>query len=696
MRFLSQRLTGGATSGPFCCSSHVRPTATSTGAGILGSRRWPLPMLLCALLLAGAALPGASGAATRRSPTLAPANTVVDGPSADITSLNGMAVARDGTGAIVYLKNVAGVAHVFVSGLRVGAFQPPVQVDAGLPGPSSQPVIAATNTGLGLVGFINGGQLYAVQQPNALSPWQAPVALYGAGASHPTLSISPFGKAYLAFTAVGPGGHDVRAAYFYSGQWATISAPLDANPAADAGAGTGRPQVAAAGDGTGIVAWGESGHVYTRRVLGTSPSVVAMQADPSSFQGSGEVSADQPAIGAGGDSSYAAVAFHEVLTSGGVKQSRVLVNRLHAGQYDGAVAGDSLSSPGGEGAAQPRVAVTEFGTGWLTAEGDVSHNAFITNLTTNDAVASHDQLNSLPETSAPDAVPATAGIVSTLLAWQQYGGASGLPEIRVRYAPDGTHLDSDLIVSSPNLGPTNADRGLFAGGDLAGDAAVAWIQGTGAQAQLVTAQLFQAPKPFAPSTAFAYSTSVTPPLTWSAPSELWGPLTYTVKLDGVVVGSTQGTGLSPAAPVTQGRHVWQASAANLAGLTSTARAAVVFVDSLPPQVKPRITGVRHVGDRLHAYVRYTDRPPGLPASRGSGVVSVQIKWGDGSKAFVKHAASHVYRRRRTYMLTVIAFDRAGNRAVVTKKIKLTAKSMGHHHGKGRGRKHAVRHLGIKP
>ena len=75
---------------------------------------------------------------------LAPSNTVVDGPGAAIDSLGGLAVGRDGSGGLVYLKNIGATAHVFVSTLVNGSFQPPVQMDAGLPGASSQPVIAAT------------------------------------------------------------------------------------------------------------------------------------------------------------------------------------------------------------------------------------------------------------------------------------------------------------------------------------------------------------------------------------------------------------------------------------------------------------------------------------------------------------------------------------------------------------------------
>ena len=51
--------------------------------------------------------------------------------------------------------------------------------------------------------------------------------------------MSPFGKAYVAFTAVGQGGHDVRSAYYYAGSWGVESAPLDANPVDNAGIASG-------------------------------------------------------------------------------------------------------------------------------------------------------------------------------------------------------------------------------------------------------------------------------------------------------------------------------------------------------------------------------------------------------------------------------------------------------------------------
>ena len=69
-------------------------------------------VVLCAF-----ACPGLAGVAlgrSPRSPVLAPSDAVIDGPDAGIDSLNGLSIARDGTGGLVYLKDVAGVRHVGV------------------------------------------------------------------------------------------------------------------------------------------------------------------------------------------------------------------------------------------------------------------------------------------------------------------------------------------------------------------------------------------------------------------------------------------------------------------------------------------------------------------------------------------------------------------------------------------------------
>lgn len=634
--------------------------------------RLPLAWLLAALVL-GAAAPGLASAAVRRTPTFSPPNVVVDGPSSDISSLNGLSIARDGTGGLLYVKNVGGVAHVFVSRLLGGSFQPPQQVDAGLGTASSQPVIAAGQGGLLIVAFVNGGDLYVAQAPGPQSPIGAPSVLSG-GAGNPTLSLSTFGKGYLAFTALGGASAQVRVAYYWQGQWALAADPLNADPSATAGVNGGRPAVTCAGDGVAVVAWGEGGHIYTRRVTGTSPSVVLQQADPLSVDGWQEVSSADPAVSSGGDSSYASVAFQEELTDGTNRQSRVLMNHLHAGRFDGVFQADGATTGGLEGADQPQTVVTEFGAGWLTSEHDQSHALFAAVLGTNAGAQGVQRIDSSDNASAPDAVPATAGVVSTLIAWQQSPGISGPAEIRVRYAPDGADLGPEQVVSSPTLGASSADHGLAAGGDVAGDAAVAWVQGSGADQRIVTGQLYQTPGNFAPARTFRYAVSSNPVLAWSTSAESWGPAHYAVQFDGVPLDQTYATEIRTVAPVADGRHTWQVSATNRAGLTTIARLATVFVDTVAPRVTVKLSGRRVVALKQTIAVTRTDPPPaGAASTVASGLASTQLRWGDGSHAQIGHTATHTYKRAGSYTVKVTVADRAGNRTVVIRKLTIKPK-----------------------
>lgn len=648
--------------------------------GAASSLRKTTTLLLAALFCGVLAAPSPAGAATRRTPTLAPSNTVVDGPGAAIDSLGGLAVGRDGSGGLVYLKDVGATPHVFVSTLVGGTFQTPVQVDAGLAGASSQPVIAGTNGGQLVVAFINGGELYGLSRANALSGFTAPLPLAG-GASNPAISMSPFGKAYVAFTAVGQGGHDVRSAYYNAGSWGVESAPMDANPADNAGTGSGRPDVVTSGDGTAIVVWGENGHIYSRRVLGTSPSIVDEQADPPNVQGWSEVSASDPAVASGGDSSYSAVAFDETVANGSQTQTRVLVNRLVASEYVGVSAADALSPLNGADAGQPNVAVNEYGSGFVTADNIGSDNLFATTLGNNEVPISTSQVNTQFQQTQPDAAIGVAGTISTMIAWQQDPGSSTVPEIRLRYAPDGVTLNPEQVVSSPALGPTDANKGLFAAGDLSGDSAIAWVQGTGSQTRIVAGQLFQAPGGMTPATSFRYATSVNPIFSWSLASELWGPPTYVVKTGGVVVATTTSDAVRSSLPLSQGRHVWQVTAVNRAGLTNISRTATVFVDSIPPRVTVKHSGGKQEGSPLRLRISDTDIPRGLGRSAASGVASIEVKWGDGKSTKVRvsdHTASHVYAHRGRFTVTVTVKDKAGNKTIKKIKIKVARGSAKSH------------------
>src|SRR6202035_4947620 len=127
----------------------------------------------------------------------------------------------------------------------------------------------------------------------------------------------------------------------------------------------------------------------------------------------------------------------------------------------------------------------------------------------------------------------------------------------------------EMIISNPALGATNAAAGLFAAGDHSSDIAVAYVTGSGAATTIEVSQLVVAPGFFSVSDGSDYRTTTQPLLSWSAPRELWGPVTYNVTIDGVAVGSTFSTTLTTPT-LSQGPHTVQVTAVNAFNLSSSA------------------------------------------------------------------------------------------------------------------------------
>lgn len=605
-----------------------------------------------------AAAPG-QALAQNLVPAAAPPITV-DGPGDGIVGLSGLSIARDGTGGLVYLKDVGGVQHAFVSRLVGGVFQVPQQVDAGFAGPSSQPVIAAGNGGTLLVGFVNSGALYVVDQLSATSGFQAPQPIGGGGASNPSIQMSNFGKAYLAFSA----GGNIRVAYYYNGQWQLVSAPLNATPADGAGTGDGRPVVATAGDGIGTVVWGEQGHIFSRRVWYTSPSIVFEQADVPYLSGWTEVSSGQPYAAVGGNSSYVDVVFAETLGAGASQQSRVLFNQLRGSQYQGVIGNDGLSTPGTDSGTDPRVAMAEYGNGLATAYQVNSGQVWSSVLTENGFWYAMYRVDSLPNASAPYPVPSAVGTNSLVVAWQHDPGLLLAPDIRARYFTVANGYGPEIQVSTSGQA-ANAGQGLATDGDVNGDVGVAWVQGSGPSSAIEVAQLYQPPAAAQPLNSVSYTRNNRPTLSWAPPSNSWGPFTYTIFVGGSAVGTTTATSFKVPVALAQGGHNWTVIARNPAGQQSPAGASRIVVDRQPPTVRVNVTGPP--GARVTLNVSYTDRPVG----RASGVGSIVIVWGDGrrsSLAVGQHKAVHVYSRSKTYTIKVTVTDRAGNKTTVVKRV----------------------------
>jgi hypothetical protein len=236
-----------------------------------------------------------------------------------------------------------------------------------------------------------------------------------------------------------------------------------------------------------------------------------------------------------------------------------------------------------------------------------------------------------------------------------------------------------MVLSTPGSGPTDAARGLAAGGDGSGDAAAAWVQGTGASSEIVVDQLYQPPGTASVSKTVAYSRSTQPVLSWTPASGRWGPFTYTVTLDRAQLGHTGASSLRVAAALANGLHTWYVTTSNPAGLTAGSKVGRVFVDTVAPVLKVTESGPRRAGSEEVVRLSYRDPAP------ASGVAKLTIHWGDGTVVHLKlggRRITHVYRRPGRYKITVTVADRAGNHTTVARHVKIQTASAGTKSGSG--------------
>jgi hypothetical protein len=593
--------------------------------------------LVLLAVLAPLVLPACANAAVRGSFFAA---EPIDGPSADVQSLGDLDVARDGTGALAYVKRVGGIDHVFVSRLVDGAFQTPEQIDAGLGGAGSQPTVAASDGGRLVVAFSSGGGVFSAVRP-AGAPGFASLQQIATTGSNPDVEMSINGVAYLTWTT----GGDVLVARLERNGTSFNGVPgvLDINQADDAGAGTGRPKVAVAADGIATVVWGENGHVFARRIfelrLSTAP------------QDLGDGS-DSPEIASEDDSSFAWVTFRQ--------NGLAIARRLLGSQFDPPVAIEGV-----EGTQSVHLAMNGRGVGYA-AIGGSSTTAY-------GAVLKDDVFNpgvglgvggSAPPVGAPAASETGDGLIA-----YQVGG-----EVKVRaydYVPASravTVPGPEVTLSNPGLGGTDAARGLLAGADRAGDIVVAFVQGTGAGSQIVAGNFDRAPGTFRGNTTSKWRKFARPPLKWGAAFELWGPITYTVLIDNKPAGQTTSTGITVPLRVKDGLHRWRVVATDRRGQTSSTPTRNIRVDATAPKISFRISGQRKRGRFVKVAAKVSDA--GAAGSKASGLKNVRIAFGDGSRAIAGRRAAHRYGHSGKVTVSVTASDTAGNVRTVKRRITI--------------------------
>ncbi|MGA8363519.1 MAG: hypothetical protein WB709_03270, partial [Solirubrobacteraceae bacterium] len=239
--------------------------------------------------------------------------TTLDGASAEIVELGGVAMASDGSGGLVYRKRVDGRPHIFAALYSHGAWQAPQRVDVGQPFESSFPAIGAGEGGRLVVVWTNhyssttDGLFSAALEPGSTG-FQVPVPvdlnIGQAIGTYPSVAMNLAGNALVAYrviTAVSgpstpeiPPGYvkaEIRMARFDGQFWSSFGQPLNRNPAQPMLAPTAAnsPRVAIDLTGQGIVAWQEPddsfvNRIYARRIFGMVPGNI-LQVSPSTYAG---------------------------------------------------------------------------------------------------------------------------------------------------------------------------------------------------------------------------------------------------------------------------------------------------------------------------------------------------------------------------------------------------------------------------
>ena len=594
--------------------------------------------------LAALVLPAAAGAAT---PARFFAGTPVDGPSAGHPALGDLDVARDGTGALAYVKRDAGDRPR----LRLAAGRrrlPAARARRRRPGRRR---LAARRRGLDggrlVVAFVSGGRLFT-----AVRPAGAP------GSPRPSRSPTPASNPDVDMSINGVGLRDLvdGAATSWPRAWSATRrrstacrGPLDIDPAAIAGTGTGRPKVAVAADGVATVVWGEGGHAYARRIfelrLSTAPQDL----------GDG---ADEPDISSEDDSSFAWAVFRQ----GG----QAIARRLVGSQFDPPVPIEAA-----EGSDAPRVAINGRGVGYAGVGGARDARRLRRRPQGRRVQPGRDDRRRLRRGAGARAGGGRERRRPRRLPAGRRRRRAHRPRAPYDYVP------ASRVVTPPGPGRdalrprAGADRrrARARGGGRSGRRHGRGLR-PGRRRRAPDRRRQLRPRPGrlpAPARRPSGASSRARPLKWGTAFELWGPLTYRVEIDGQPVGTTTSTGITVptgarrTASLARGRHRHPRPERGDAVAQPARRRhpAQGHLQGLGvAQARPAGEG-RGAGHRRAA-----------TGAKASGLNLVHIKFGDGSATVTGLKAAHRYGHSGKVTVRVSASDKAGNAIAVTRRITI--------------------------
>jgi hypothetical protein len=570
----------------------------------------------------------------------------IDGPSADIVRVGDVDLTRDGSGAVVYVKQIAGVNHVFAARLSGGGWQPPEQLDVGLDAPGSQPVVGASDGGRLVAAFVSGGQLFGTSRVLGATTWSAPVAIAPAAAD-PSLDLSINGVAYVTFTAAG----DVRGARLArdATAWAPLDQPLDIDPAHTAG----RSDVALSADGTAVTAFVEGDKVIARRMFGTQVSQVPQVLNVDQVAGHVGGPADSPDIDIEDDSSFAWMVFRQNFDD----HPRVLARRLLGSTFDPAIVVDAEVS-----GSAPRIDISGRGEG-VTAVA-MPDNGVVANLLHLDLFGTAARIDTPPAAIAPAPVPTIGENGSATVSWLAAATPADAVTVHGRHWLIDQQSrayplpEPDTLMSNPAFGAVDSGAGMDASADRTGDVATAFVQGQGADRRLVVAAYDRVPGRFIAMSGSGYRSLKAKPLKWSPSVDIWETVTYTVLVDGKSAGQTTATKFTPPKRVRDGKHRWSVVATDARGQQAATKTGTLRVDETPPSLHVTVS---RSGTTVTVSSRAHDKR--------SGLRSIVTSFGDGTRVEGARAA-HRYRSSGSFRLTVRATDQAGARRLSTRTIRI--------------------------
>jgi PKD domain len=628
-----------------------------------------------------------------------PAVTIA-GPSEEIVGFGGIAMAEDGTGGVVYLERVGGVAHVFVSRYVAGHWLAPIRVDTAEPFAASEPRIGAAD----------GGELIVVWATPFASEHEQPVdellsATLGPGATtfgaamvvdgniregidaNPDLAMSSTGQADVVYRVVrtpetdGPAvlragdvDEEVRVAHFTGERWAALGAinrdpGIAMRPPTQANA----PQVAIGATGNGVVVWQEPevngvARIWARRLFGSSLDY-AMLVSATTFYGApiGEDS-DAPSV-AFTRLGQAEVAYRQAAGAGSpLPGPRIFVNDLPNGEassgseFQGAIIADP-SVPGGKSASigPPSIDVDEKeslrllydsnGTPRVVEGDDLGLSGTLS--LGPPFVQSKEQEERAEAPYAASVMNPEGGGVS---AWPS-ADREGHPAVAVREDfPSGAVQTA--LVSGTAGGPVGE---LAVGRSGLGDGLVAFQQGPIGDAAIVAVQVTAPPDTTVVSVPKGWIKPSLARISWQPAASANEPLSYTVVLDGHRLTTPPGA-LGLAIEPTQlgdGVHHVQLLATDSYGQSTLTAPSKLEIDGEPPLVK--------VSEAMHGYgvaVRVSDALSGLATQ------SVSVSFGDGQTASARKLFRHRYAHAGVYTITVRARDKIGNAETVRRLVSV--------------------------